>query len=285
MKKFLINYILTMLFLIIFTFNASVFATYVDIDGHWAEETITKFVEKEYLTSGDLYFEPDSEISKGELVTIVNRYFDYGLAETQEENMKIAIEKGYLAGDNGIEEMTREDVAILICKILSLSPIEAETTFIDDSDIDLWAKGYVVALEKQQIMIGYPDQSYKPHKNMTKAEFVTVLNRCVGIGGADLEIMDIETDKLEIGIFELYDGMMKFKAINEEIELNSGDIIMLALKVPEKLEDFDTIFEISNLDIIEFDKELYYLEALKEGEADINIIVGEEKITFKVIVK
>ena len=225
MKKFLIKYMVITATFVALTCHATVWATYEDISGHWAEETITNFAEKDYFKSGDSFFRPDSEITKGELATIVNHYFAYGIAESEEENLKIAEENGYLTNSEVSEKITREEVAVLICKTLSLTPLEENTIFLDDDIISIWAKGYVAALMKEKIMIGYPNQSYQPRKNITKAEFVTVLNRCIGIGGGDLEIVDTEISKLEVGTFVAENGEIKFVPIGDKVNLNLGDNI------------------------------------------------------------
>lgn len=284
MKKFLIKYMLITALFVALTCHATVFATFEGIDGHWAEETIMEFVEKDYLSSGDFIFEPDSEVTKGEVATIINRYFAYGFTESEEENLKIATENGYLANSEVSEKITREEVAILICKTLSLSSIEESTTFSDDNEISLWAKGYVATLKKEKIVIGYPDNTFHPKKNITKAEFVTVLNRCIGVGGKDLEILDTETSKLEVGTFEAENGEIKFIPIDKKIELKSGDCITLALKIPGEIEE-EIKFDIIQSEIIDFDEEFYTITALQKGIAEIKIQTKEDNIGFQVVVE
>jgi len=285
MKKFLIKCMLITVLYVALACHATVFATYEDISGHWAEETITKFVEKDYLNSGDSFFEPDLEITKGELATIVNRYFAYGLAVSQEDNLRIAEENGYLVNSEVAEKITREEVAILLCKTLSLTPIEEKSSFADDDIISVWAKGYVVALEKKDIMIGYPNHVYQPHKNITKAEFVTALNRCIGVGGADLEILNAKIDKLEIGTLETGNGKIKFVPIEDKVELKLGDSLTLALKVPEGVEEEKIKFEISNEEVIDFEKKLYIITALKYGMTEVKLQILDEIISFQVVVE
>lgn len=265
MKMFIISVIFVAL-----AYNTTVFAGYEDISDHWAKETIEKFEEKSFLNSGDNTFKPDEQITKGELALIVNRYFDYGFMDSFEDNIKLAEEKGYLSNAKVEQNITREEVSILICKLLSLDVIEGEeSTFMDSNQISIWAKGYISRLEKDQILIGYPDMTFKPQNNITKAEFVTVLNRCTGIGGNDLELVDTDVSKIEIGIIEFEDDRTSINPIEEVISMNSGDEITIALMLPEGLEEDEIIIDIENDEIIAFDREMMTIVALKEGKTKI----------------
>ena len=285
MNKFLIKITLIVTLFVSMTCHATVLATYEDISNHWAEETIVKFAEKGYLHSGDIEFLPDTEITKGELATIVNRYFSYGSAENEAENLKIAAVNGYLFNSDVSDKITREEVAIVVCKVLSLSPIDERTLFLDDQDISIWSIGYVRALEKKGIMVGYPNQTYIPQKNITKAEFVTVLNRCIGIGGTDLEIIETENNKLEVGTFSIENGEIKFIPIEEQISLKVGEEVQIALKLPQEVENNEIEFGITSEEIVVFDKETYLLSALRKGKAEMNIRIQEQNTKIKVFVE
>lgn len=308
MRKNIIKILIMVAIFVIFVCNMTVFATFKDIDNHWAEETIKEFVEKGYIEENEENFEPDEEIEKGELTSIVNHYFSYGETSSDDENLKLAEEKGYLFNSSAEEKITREEVAILICRILSLSPNENGNTeytkessgedisllkitdenskFVDSDKISEWAKGYVYALENEKIIIGYPDMEYKPQKNITKAEFVTILNRCIGIGGNDLELIDSEIEAIDVGIFEYEEGKTIVKSIIESIEIKLGDEIVLALMLPENIDEEEVTVEIANENIAKFDKELCVLYGLEKGTTEITFKSKNEvyKNTFKIIV-
>lgn len=283
MKKFLIKYNMIFILFVALTCHATVFAVYEDVNGHWAEKTITNFIEKGYISFEDDRFYPDAEVTRGELAKIVNRYFAYGIVESEEENMKIAVDNGYLTDNSTSEKMTREEFAILICKTLSLSPVEGESNFVDENDISFWARGYVIALEKQDIIIGYPDLTYQPQRNITKAELVTILNRCIGIGGADVELVESEITHLEVGILEMEEGRIQFSPIQEKINLHLDDSITLALKGVGEIENIK--FGMDSKDIIDFDQETYQITTLQKGTVEFKICSGEKTLSFQIVVE
>lgn len=285
MEKFLIKYILIIGLFFTINYQSIVYASFDDINGHWAEETIISFVEKEYITSVDSKFNPDSEIRKGEIATLINRYFDYGFIKNEEENLELTMQNGYLENSKTSEKITREEIAFLICKVLSLNPLDEKTSFMDDEMISKWAKGYVAALEKEKIMIGYLNQTYKPNKYITKAEFITVLNRCIGIGGADIEIVDTVNNNFEVGIFEFLSGEMKYKPIDNKLNLKIGDSILLAIKVPTGVEEEELKFDITIPNIIELDKNLLEITGIKNGNTEMKIEGNEYDFSFEIIVE
>lgn len=281
MKKNYILFVSLIVFLSIFMWKTTVLAVYNDITGHWAEETIIDFVEKEYLVEVEENFKPNEMITKGELATVVNRFFAYGKADSEEENLKIAMENGFLSNATVKEHITREEVAILICKVLSLEVSEKELSFQDKEKISIWAKGYVAAVEENGIMIGYPNLQFCPQKNITKAEMVTVLNRCIGIGGMDVELVKKDITNIEVGILQYDSGIIRVLPMEDVITMQVGESVVLAIKTPEEIKEEEIEFEISDSQLIAFDRESYEVSAMQTGEVEIIIKTQSEKYQTK----
>lgn len=289
MRKFLLNIAIIVAIFIGVTCSAISFATFNNIENHWAKDVINDFAEKGYINSESGNFEPDAEINKGELTVITNAYFDFSADSSVAENLKIAEEKGYLFNAVSEEKITREEVAILICRVLSISPsIETSNSgdylYADDSEISEWAKGYVYALKEKDIIIGYPSLEYKPQKNITKAEYVTVLNRCIGIGGG-LELVDTEIENIDVGIMAYEDGEIVINLIGETLEINVGDEHTVAMVIPEDVEE-DVIFEIVDDSIVSYDEELDVLCGLQAGITKMTFKSQDEKYekSFEIVV-
>lgn len=164
-----------------------------DIDSHWAKESIIDFVSKGILNGyEDNTFKPDNSITRAEFVKIVNKVF--GFSEVGEvkftdvnENdwyyneLQIAVNKGYINGyeDNTFRpnnQITRQEAASIISNILKISG-DGNLDFADKDSIGDWAKSSVDALNDNNIMGGYEDNTFRPNNNMTRAEAVVTLSR------------------------------------------------------------------------------------------------------------
>ena len=66
-------------------------------------------------------------------------------------------------------------MAIMIAKAAQLEAGSGELSFSDSSSISSWAYGWVVSAVNNQLMSGYPDNTFRPQANATRAEAVTVI--------------------------------------------------------------------------------------------------------------
>ncbi|AGB40419.1 putative S-layer protein [Halobacteroides halobius DSM 5150] len=72
------------------------------------------------------------------------------------------------------QPITRGEFAYSLAKILQLQPA-ATSKMTDISNHP--AKGYISALVKKEIITGYPDNTFRPHRKITRAEIITMLGR------------------------------------------------------------------------------------------------------------
>lgn len=171
-----------------------------DVAGSWAEKEITAWVDRGFIKGyPDGTFKPNNNITRAEFVTLVNRIF--GFTETAavtfrdvkdtdwfSEDVAKAEKAGYLSelkatGDFVLRgNITRQEVAAIIYKLKSLEKDEKESgTFTDAEKITDYFKGYIGAVKKAGYMQGYPDGSFGPEKNLTRAEAVVSINNITGI--------------------------------------------------------------------------------------------------------
>ena len=74
--------------------------------------------------------------------------------------------------------ITRGEFAYSLAKSLNLEPsITSDMTDITNHP----AQGYISALVKEKIITGYPDQTFRPNKEITRAEIITMLSRSLGL--------------------------------------------------------------------------------------------------------
>ncbi|SJZ40279.1 S-layer homology domain-containing protein [Selenihalanaerobacter shriftii] len=83
------------------------------------------------------------------------------------------------------QPITRAEFASGLARALNLPPIGV-TTLTDIQSHK--SKGYIAALVRDEIITGYPDNTFKPEKEITRAELVTMLMRALELNKMETEI-------------------------------------------------------------------------------------------------
>jgi len=166
-------------------------AALTDITGHWAQANINKLVALGAISGyPDGSFKPDNTITRAEFATMLVKTFKLTsqggkvFADTANHWAKdyiataasYGIVNGYDANTFGPDDLiTREQMAVMIVKAAKVKATAAEITFTDSSAISAWAGEAVAAAVQNGIMKGYPDGTFGPRRNATRAEAVTVI--------------------------------------------------------------------------------------------------------------
>ncbi|MDF1618010.1 leucine-rich repeat protein [Petrocella sp. FN5] len=235
---------LFLVLLLILTPLTNTFAAQVnDVTNHWGEEVISEWLSKD-LSNGypNGSFKPDNLITRAEFMTLTNKAFGFVEEEMIEfhdvsENawytkaIKIAKAVGYIEGypDRTMKPnnaITRQEAAIIISKIKGLesNPSHANI-FADAQGMLAWSKGQIGAVAEAGYMSGYPDESFKPEKPITRAEALISLDRALYDG--TWIIKEVGTYGPKEGT-DLYDGDVIIKAdgsILQNITI-TGDLII-----------------------------------------------------------
>lgn len=175
-------------------------AAFKDVSGHWAETTINRWVGLGYINGyPDGTFRPKEPITRTEFAVVANNAFNYqnvqaiyfpdvattfwGYTEIQK-----AYAAGYMRGDaNGTfrpkANVTRQEAAVMLANIKGLPVGGIAPYFSDSNSISSWARGSVNAVVSAGYMSGYPDGSFRPKSQISRAEVVTMLNNALGAGG------------------------------------------------------------------------------------------------------
>lgn len=168
-----------------------------DISTHWANSQITSMVNGG-LVNGypDGTFLPDASITRAEFMQIVNGAFAYTekaavsftdvpadawYADAVAKAAKAAYITGYPDGTMlPNAPITRQEAATIIMKVKDLTGTsENLSKFTDFPAIPGWSKNAVGATVVAKIMNGYPDGSFAPANNISRAEAVTALNKAM----------------------------------------------------------------------------------------------------------
>ncbi|HHX75422.1 MAG TPA: hypothetical protein GX699_11020, partial [Firmicutes bacterium] len=170
--------------------------TFTDIGGHWAEAAISRWMSKNILKGYlDGSFRPDAPIKRAEFAALINRIFGFTtLSQTDFSDVKgnewfaLEIKKAVAAGYmNGYPEGTfrpeanisRQEAAVVLARVLGLDYTDESFNFSDFHSIPDWSRRAVVAVAKIGLITGYPDGSFRPTADISRAETATILDRYV----------------------------------------------------------------------------------------------------------
>lgn len=93
---------------------------------------------------------------------------------------KWAVETGkkysFIFLENNTREVTRAEVANIVFNILDIE-LTNTNYFSDIKDVDEIKRKSIEAVSSANIIVGYEDGTFRPFNNVTRAEFVTILDR------------------------------------------------------------------------------------------------------------
>lgn len=189
-------------------------ATLSDIQGHWAQRQIEKLVEHGIISGySDGEFKSEKEVSRAEFITLINRAFKYSAskeinyidvspADWYYKEIAISAAAGYISGyetEKGTmmkpnKPISRQEVAVIIERILKMdlsTAGQAVDRLNDANQIADWSRNAVGALLSGGYLNGYPDNTFKANKSMSRAEAVVIIDRVMGDA---LKVSDIEAN-------------------------------------------------------------------------------------------
>lgn len=166
--------------------------TFTDIGGHWAENYINKIMEENIINGyPDGTFRPENEVTREEFASLLVRVFDLdknnqitfkdSLNRWSTEDISTAayyqIIKGYDKNIFGPKDfITREQMAVMIDRALKLENEANNIEFVDMDEVSTWAKDSIKKVLKEGLLEGYPDGTFRPKNNLTRAEAVKVIS-------------------------------------------------------------------------------------------------------------
>ena len=79
--------------------------------------------------------------------------------------------------ENNTRECKRYEIAKILYYILDLKPSKNDVEFTDLSDLDSETKAIINSVAEAKIIAGYGNGEFKPNNNVTRAEFVSMIDR------------------------------------------------------------------------------------------------------------
>ena len=167
---------------LIFMFIVLVLFSFSVTFAHWADNVINDYYDSGTIPHSIVYNDPNSFVSKGDASAVINLFYSFQKDfESVFHSFDVAKDYGYFQNSAIDDYITREEFAPIICKLSSYDvDYDAVTSFEDDEMISNWAKPYVQRLYKEGVLEGYPDNSFKPNKNLSFGELVIALSRING---------------------------------------------------------------------------------------------------------
>ena len=167
---------------------------------HWAREYIGRLAARGIVTGmGDGLFEPDSNLTRAQFLTMLSRTIDdVDLVGVQEmpftdvpeyewfyRYVKWGFSNGIVSGmGDGIfapnASITREQMTIMLSNFarflgFSIPQTGVQVTFTDEHLISDWAENYVRIVVGGGIMGGHPEGNFEPQGNATRAQAARVV--------------------------------------------------------------------------------------------------------------
>ena len=190
---------ITLLTCMIAMLGAVVFAAELsDISGHWAETNITTLVDAKVINGyPDGTFRPNGTISKAEFLKLlmsasVPSWYDitgdyttvahWAIPYVNLANTYNVVPYGELTVENLDEPVTRKEMALWIAKadismVMHDFKRESVISFTDCGEMTNEEISWLNHTVASGLITGYPDNTFGPDRNMTRAEAATVIYR------------------------------------------------------------------------------------------------------------
>lgn len=168
--------------------------SFPDVNSHWAKKWIDQATLMGFVSGyDDGTFKPDKTVSRAEFSKLLNNAM---LLETTEETsfkdvkpdewffneIKKSVGSGIFSGyeDNTFRPnsgIRRQEAAKVISSAITTKETEGDgaTRLTDYNKIADWAKQGVNFVYNKGYMLGYPDGTYAPEKELTRAEAVKII--------------------------------------------------------------------------------------------------------------
>ncbi|RUT31754.1 hypothetical protein EJP77_10225 [Paenibacillus zeisoli] len=100
-------------------------------------------------------------------------------------DIALAVKLGIVKGYENVTfrpdaPVTRAEFAAMVCRAFGMETVQGSASFRDTADI--WASGYIGTLASKGVINGYTDQTFRPNKEISRAEMVTILGRILDLG-------------------------------------------------------------------------------------------------------
>ncbi len=171
-------------------------AIFTDVPAdHWAIEYITQLAVDNIISGyEDKTFKPNGYITREELAKLISVSFPSVTEKTEFQDAKGRWSEGYIQNIgkhipsendkfNPTEYATRQDVAVALVSVMETAEVRkfsaAKCDFHDGQLIDSQYSEFIEKAVGANLISGYPDNTFRPQANITRAEIATLLYRAL----------------------------------------------------------------------------------------------------------
>lgn len=168
-----------------------------DTNGHWAQAAIDRWCEYGVVQGKNGSFDPDGSLTRAQMAIILTRLLVLPEAESSAfddvnegdwfaKAVNCCYAAGIMQGSSGKampdSPITREQTVTMLCRALGVAPRENPdlTAYTDAAEVSSYAKGSIAAMLEAGIVKGTAADALSPKANITRAAFVTILDRAIG---------------------------------------------------------------------------------------------------------
>jgi heme-binding NEAT domain protein len=120
----------------------------------------------------------ETAVSKVNFTDIASHWAEAQIARA----VTLGFVSGYPDGSfNPNGRVNRAELAVMISRALNFGGNAESLGFADENEIPAWARPYVAQAVNNGLLVGYPDQSFRPGKEVTRAEIVVMIVRALNL--------------------------------------------------------------------------------------------------------
>ena len=245
--------VITLMFLILACFNpACLAASFGDISNHWAKDYIAEMVDQGIISGyPDGTFKPEGKITRAEFASLLVRGFQLPIGGSKvfsdtanhwaKDFIAAAYSQGIISGYSEYEfgpddPITREQMAVMIVKAARPDADVEGKTFADNNSIADWARQAVIIATGNNIISGYPDNTFRPKSNTTRAEAAVVLSKALHLKASDKEkLTPVEENYSLIDKAGTYGPATGTKTVEGNVTVKSPDVTLRNLIITGNL--------------------------------------------------
>jgi spore germination protein YaaH len=173
-----------------------------DVYNHFAKDDIMEVAKSRYMIgTSDTEFSPTQNLTRAQAAAVLSRVL--GLSETPvsdefsdiskhwaEKEINQIAAKGIIEGfEDGTfkpdKEVTREEMTIMLYRLLKLENSNGETRNFSDVNSQKWSYNEITALAGIGIINGYQDNTFRPENKLSRGEMATLIERVLDYGVSD----------------------------------------------------------------------------------------------------